>query len=103
MKVYDTNYPPDTFGRIRMGLIKEMYLTHTGFSKPVGGDHLRISCTYQGVVRDVITLKIISAVASLDAADTVLIKVEGLLADMAKIAGDKNDWFYNDRSPRLSS
>lgn len=101
MKVYDTNYPPDTFGRIRMGLIKEMYLTHTGFSKPVGGDHLRISCTYQGVVRDVITLKIISAVVSQDTADTVLIKVEGLLADMANISGHKNGWFYHDQSPHL--
>ncbi|MBK4727200.1 MULTISPECIES: hypothetical protein [Erwiniaceae] len=103
MKVYDTNYPPDTFGRIRMGLIKEMYLTHTGFSKPVGGDHLRISCTYQGVVRDVVTLKIISAIVSPDAADTVLIKVEGLLADMARTAGNKNSWFFRGHLPRMHS
>ncbi|WP_133624043.1 hypothetical protein [Erwinia sp. LJJL01] len=93
MKVYDTNYPPDTFGRIRMGLIKEMYLTYTGFSKPVRGDHLRISCTYQGVVRDVITLKIISAVVSTDADDTVLIKVKEPLSDMARTFGGKSFWF----------
>lgn len=101
MKVYDTNYPPDTFGRIRMGLIKEMYLTHTGFSKSVGGAHLRLSCTYQGVIRDVITLKIISAVVSNYPADTLLIKVEGMLSDMAKIAGYKNDWFYQRYTPSL--
>lgn len=103
MKVYDTSYPPDTFGRIRMGFIKEMYLTYSGFSKPVSGDHLRISCVYQGVVRDVITIKIISVVVSVEVIDTVLIKVDGLLADMAKFANNHNTWLYNDHLPRLQS
>lgn len=80
-KVYYTTYLPDTFGRIRMGLIKEMYLSYNGYSKPVGGDSLRISCAYQGVVRDVITVKIVSAADSSGAPETVLIRVEGRLAN----------------------
>ncbi|UDQ80165.1 hypothetical protein LJN55_22675 [Erwinia rhapontici] len=103
MKVYDTNYPPDTFGRIKMGLIKEMYLSYSGYSKPVGGDSLRISCTYQGVVRDVITVKIVSAADSSDAPETVLIRVEGRLADMGKLTGCDNGWFHRDHLPRLQS
>lgn len=103
MKVYDTNYPPDTFGRIKMGLIKEMYLTFTGYSRPVSGDSLRISCTYQGVVRDVITVKIVSAADSSDGVDMVLIRVEGHLADMGKLTGGVNGWLYRDHLPRLQS
>ena len=53
MKIYDTNYGPDTFGRIRMGLITEMFLTFEGYLKPEVGDHLRISCLFNGVVQEV--------------------------------------------------
>lgn len=75
MKVYDTIYPPDTFGRIRMGLITEMFLTFDGFMKPNIGDHLRISCMYKGVVRDVYIVVIQQVSESVADPDTVLIRV----------------------------
>jgi hypothetical protein len=74
MKIYDTNYGPDTFGRIRMGLIKEMFLTFDGYTKPDVGDHLRISCLFKGVVRDVYTVIISQVSDCVDESDTVLIR-----------------------------
>ncbi|KTR97868.1 hypothetical protein NS375_17700 [Pantoea dispersa] len=76
MKIYDTNYGPDTFGRIRMGLITEMFLTFDGFMKPDVGDHLRISCMFKGVVREVYTVVIIDMADCVDEPSTVLIRVE---------------------------
>lgn len=76
MKIYDTNYGPDTFGRIRMGLITEMFLTYEGYVKPEIGDHLRISCMFKGVVRDVYTVVISQICECADEKDTVLIRYE---------------------------
>ena len=100
MKVYDTNYGPDIFGRIQMGLISEMFLSYQGYERPTPGDHLRISCTYQGVVRDKITVKIVSALDSDDAPLTVLIKVkhEEPLKNLSSLVGQENGWFYSDLS-----
>lgn len=75
MKIYDTNYGPDTFGRIRMGLITEMFLTFDGYLKPEIGDHLRISCLFKGVVRDVYTVVIAKVLDCVDEPDTVLIQI----------------------------
>lgn len=75
MKIYDTNYGPDTFGRIRMGLITEMFLTFEGYLKPEVGDHLRISCLFKGVVQDVYTAVLDDVANCLDDKDTVLIKL----------------------------
>lgn len=80
MKIYDTNYGPDTFGRIRMGLITEMFLTFDGFTKPDVGDHLRISCLYKGVVRDRYTVVILKISECADEPETVLISVEAASA-----------------------
>lgn len=74
MKIYDTNYGPDTFGRIRMGLINEMFLTFDGYTKPDVGDHLRISCLFKGVVRDVYTVIISQVSDCVDEPETVLIR-----------------------------
>lgn len=76
MKIYDTSYGPDTFGRIRMGLITEMFLTFDGFIRPEIGDHLRISCLFQGVVRDVYTVKITQVSDCVDEPETVLIQIQ---------------------------
>lgn len=75
MKIYDTNYGPDTFGRIRMGLINEMFLTFEGYIKPEVGDHLRISCLFKGVVQDVYKVEILQVFDCFDETDTVLIKI----------------------------
>lgn len=75
MKIYDTYYGPDTFGRIRMGLITEMFLTYEGYLKPELGDHLRISCMFKGVVQDTYTVIISQISECADEADTVLIRV----------------------------
>lgn len=76
MKIYDTNYGPDTFGRIRMGLITEMFLTFDGYLKPEVGDHLRISCLFRGVVRDVYTVVIAKVSDCIDEPETVLIQIK---------------------------
>ncbi|WP_210452335.1 hypothetical protein [Pantoea ananatis] len=76
MKIYDTNYGPDTFGRIRMGLITEMFLTFEGYLKPEVGDHLRISCLFKDIVRDVYTVVITKIFDCMDETETVLIQVE---------------------------
>lgn len=76
MKIYDTNYGPDTFGRIRMGLITEMFLTFKGYEKPEVGDHLRISCMFKGVVRDVFISKISQVRECVDEPETVLIQLK---------------------------
>lgn len=75
MKIYDTNYGPDTFGRIRMGLITEMFLTFNGYLKPEVGDHLRISCLFKGVVRDVYTVEVANVLDCVDEPDLVLIQI----------------------------
>lgn len=75
MKIYDTNYGPDTFGRIRMGLITEMFLSFGGFVKPQVGDHLRINCMFKGVKRDAYTVVIAQVSDCLDEPKTVLIQV----------------------------
>ncbi|WP_097095619.1 hypothetical protein [Candidatus Pantoea floridensis] len=75
MKIYDTYYGPDTFGRIRMGLITEMFLTYEGYLKPELGDHLRISCMFKGVVQDTYTVVISQISECADEVDTVLIRV----------------------------
>lgn len=76
MKIYDTNYGPDTFGRIRMGLITEMFLSFGGYLKPEVGDHLRISCLFKGVVRDVYTVVVSKVLDCVDEPDTVLIQIK---------------------------
>ncbi|MFJ5161988.1 hypothetical protein ACIP6T_22715 [Pantoea sp. NPDC088449] len=76
MKIYDTNYDPDTFGRISMGLITEMFLTYEGYVKPEIGDHLRISCMFKGVVRDVYTVVISEICECVDEENTVLVRYE---------------------------
>lgn len=76
MKIYETNYGPDTFGRIRVGLITEMFLTFVGFIKPDVGDHLRISCIFKGIVRDVYTVEIAQVCDCVDEPHTVLIRIE---------------------------
>ncbi|MDU6431712.1 MAG: hypothetical protein E6556_01845 [Pantoea sp.] len=76
MKIYDTNYGPDTFGRIRMGLITEMFLTFDGYLKPMVGDHLRINCLFKGVVRDVCTVVIVEVCDCVDEPETVLIRID---------------------------
>lgn len=75
MKIYDTNYGPDTFGRIRTGLITEMFLTFDGFMRPDVGDQLRINCMFKGVVRDVYTVLIAQVCDCIDEPETVLISV----------------------------
>lgn len=75
MKIFDTSYGPDIFGRIRMGLITEMFLTFDGFDKPNVGDQLRISCQFKGVVRDVCTVVIAQMCDCVDEPDTILIQV----------------------------
>jgi hypothetical protein len=85
MKIYDTNYGPDTFGRVRMGLITEMFLTFDGFMKPEIGDHLRISCVFKGVVRDVYTVVITQVCDCVEEPETVLIRVEKKQATAPKI------------------
>lgn len=80
MKIYDTNYGPDTFGRIRMGLIKEMFLTFEGYMKPDVGDELRISCLFKGVIRDVYTVIISQVSECIDEPETVLIQIGSLKA-----------------------
>ena len=79
MKIYDTNYGPDTFGRIRMGLITEMFLTFEGYLKPEVGDHLRISCLFKGVVQDVYKVEISQVSECVDEPDTVLIQVKKII------------------------
>lgn len=86
MKIYDTNYGPDTFGRIRMGLITEMFLTFDGFMKPGIGDHLRISCMFKGVVRDVYTVEISQVSECIDEPETVLIQVKKITTTPAVTA-----------------
>jgi hypothetical protein len=76
MKIYDTNYGPDTFGRIRMGLITEMFLTFEGYLKPEVGDHLRISCLFKGVVQDVYTVEISEVCDCENEPQTVLIRIK---------------------------
>jgi len=76
MKIYDTNYGPDTFGRIRMGLITEMFLTFEGYLKPEVGDHLRISCLFKGVVQDVYTVEISEVCDCENESQTVLIRIK---------------------------
>ncbi|WLS78817.1 hypothetical protein Q3V30_20740 [Erwinia pyri] len=97
MKVYDTNYGPDIFGRIQMGLISEMFLSYQGYERPTPGDHLRISCTFQSVVREKITMRIVSSVDSDEAPDTVLLKV--ILVDKVASVSDlvchDNGWSYS--------
>ncbi|WP_343464644.1 hypothetical protein [Pantoea sp.] len=90
MKIYDTNYGPDTFGRIRMGLITEMFLTFDGYLKPEVGDHLRISCLFKGVVRDVYTVVIAQISDCVDEADTVLIRITPKLKP-AQIRAEASD------------
>ncbi|MBY4840994.1 hypothetical protein [Pantoea sp. DY-5] len=79
MKIYDTNYGPDTFGRIRMGLITEMFLTFEGYLKPEVGDHLRISCLFKGIVQDVYKVEISQVSECVDEPDTVLIQVKKII------------------------
>jgi hypothetical protein len=78
MKIYDTNYGPDTFGRIRMGLITEMFLNFEGYMMPETGDHLRISCTFKGVTQDVYTVCINKVSECCDEPETVLIQIAPL-------------------------
>jgi len=78
MKIYDTSYGPDTFGRIRMGLITEMFLIYEGYLCPEEGDQLRISCTFKGVVRDIYIVKILEVRPCVDEPETVLIRVGAL-------------------------
>ncbi len=59
-----------------MGLITEMFLTFDGFMKPDIGDHLRISCIFKGVVRDVYTVVIEQVCDCIDEPGTVLICIE---------------------------
>lgn len=75
MKIYDTNYGPDTFGRIRMGLITEMFLTFEGYLKPEIGDQLRISCMFKKVVQDSYSMVITRVADCYDEPYTVLIGV----------------------------
>lgn len=79
MKIYDTNYGPDTFGRIRMGLITEMFLTFDGYLKPEVGDHLRISCLFKGVVQDVYKVEISEVSECVDEPETVLVHVKKII------------------------
>lgn len=79
MKIYDTNYGPDTFGRIRMGLITEMFLTFEGYLKPEVGDHLRISCLFKDVVQDVYKVEITQVSECVDEPATVLIQVKKII------------------------
>lgn len=79
MKIYDTNYGPDTFGRIRMGLITEMFLTFEGYLKPEIGDHLRIGCLFKGVVQDVYKVEISQVSECVEEPDTVLIQVKKII------------------------
>lgn len=79
MKIYDTNYGPDIFGRIRMGLITEMFLTFEGYLKPEVGDHLRISCLFKGVVQDVYKVEISQVSECVDEPETVLIQVKKIM------------------------
>lgn len=81
MKIYDTNYGPDTFGHIRMGLITEMFLTFKGYLKPEVGDHLRISCLFKDIVRDVYTVAITKISDCMDEPEMVLIQVEAPSTD----------------------
>lgn len=76
MKIYDTNYGPDTFGRIRMGLITEMFLTYEGYLKPDVGDRLRISCLFKGVVQEFYTVVIAQLSDCVDEGNTVLIRIK---------------------------
>lgn len=59
-----------------MGLITEMFLTYEGYVKPEIGDHLRISCVFKGVVRDVYIVVISQICECVDEKDTVLIRYE---------------------------
>lgn len=85
MKIYDTNYGPDTFGRIRMGLITEMFLTFDGYLKPEVGDHLRIGCLFKGIVQDSYTVKIIDIAECVDEQHTVLIRVNNLNSNVFEV------------------
>lgn len=97
MKIYDTDYGPDTFYRIRRGHIKRMYLTYTGYERPVAGDMLRVRCLYQGVVRDKFTMKIAGTVDIAEQPLTVLISLSGReCSDLIEaIADNDSGWFYN--------
>jgi len=92
MKIYDTNYDPDTFGLIRLGLIKEMFLTFEGYMKPEIDDQLRISCLFKGIVRDVYIVVISQLLDCIDEPDTVLIRIEDVNTphDVSNICLDKN-------------
>lgn len=100
MKIYDTNYGPDTFGRIRMGLIKEMFLTFEGYSKPEVGDQLRVSCLFKGVVRDVYTVAISRVSDCIEEPETVLISIALMSydADLSSKTMNSSDFFSNGNS-----
>lgn len=59
-----------------MGLITEMFLSFDGFIKPDVGDHLRISCMFKGVVRDVYIVEIAQVCDCYDEPQNVLIRIE---------------------------
>jgi len=98
MKIYDTNYGPDTFGRIRMGLIKEMFLTFEGYIKPDVGDHLRITCLFKGVVRDVYTVIISHISECVDEPETVLIQIGSTNASDLHSENEVNSSAGNNRN-----
>lgn len=78
-----------------MGLITEMFLTFDGFIKPDIGDHLRISCVYKGVVRDVCTVIILQVCDCADEPETVLLQVENELKVTSETAKRHLDDFNN--------
>lgn len=98
MKIYDTNYGPDTFGRIRMGLISEMFLTFDGYMKPDVGDHLRISCLFRGVVRDIYTVMISKLSDCIDEPETVLIQIQHIEKSGFLSNSDTSDANQSDKS-----
>lgn len=67
-----------------MGIIKEIFLDFEGYPAPQIGDHIRISCVYKGVVRDVLTLNIKAISECFNEPYTVLIKVCSLEVGMNK-------------------
>lgn len=78
-----------------MGLITEMFLTFDGFDKPNVGDHLRISCMFKGVVRDIYTVLISKVCDCIDEPGTVLIKVGKIEASDFKGEFEPEQQNYN--------
>lgn len=76
MRTYKANFGPDTFERIRLGLVNEIYLTYTGSQRPEPGDLLNLSSVVNYLALNEITMKIATLVDCSQMKNTVLIKVE---------------------------